>query len=86
MPAALGMALAIWILVFLVSRYVSLASVLAALALPCAVHFSYQTPVLTLFAALMGGMAVLRHKSNLKRLLEGTENRVSFDFRLRKKA
>lgn len=78
MPSALGIALLMWLLVFLISRYVSLASVIAALALPVSVWFTQYSFSMTCFAAAMGGMAIFRHKNNIERLLEGTENRFEW--------
>ena len=77
-------ALAVWIVVFLVSRYVSLASITAAVCLPTSAvvmrHFSgpaaasLSVPVIVLLCCL-GLLAVVRHRSNIRRLINGTENR-----------
>ena len=70
----------IWVLVFFSARYVSLASIAAAVALPCVVFFAAGKSgsdfwVLFAFSALIGGLAVWRHQSNIGRLLKGTESR-----------
>ena len=66
---------AIWYLVFLLSRYVSLASIIAALALPLA-SFLFRTRVeTTVLLAVIAALIIYRHRSNIIRLLEGTENR-----------
>ena len=76
-------ALAIWIAVTLISRYVSLGSVTAAIAfLPLFVVLNWPPwdlwPLGT-FAALMVGLILLRHRGNISRLLKGTENRIGRD-------
>ena len=80
-PPAVLIAGAVWVLVFLTSRYVSLASLAAALALPLSawlLHF-FAGVVLPLPAGiLLIVFAVLtfwRHRSNIGRLMNGTESR-----------
>ena len=68
--------LAVWIIVFLLSRYVSLASITAAAALPFTVWAFAGSPTMTLVTAGLGGLAIYKHKSNIKRLLSGTESRI----------
>ena len=77
-------ALAVWLVTFKASRYVSLASILAAIAFPllyAAVGLSRgwsvagsQWPLLA-FAALVAVMIVWKHRSNIARLRAGTESR-----------
>lgn len=74
-PKAFGVVLVVWALVFAVGRYVSLASIAAAVALPIAVGlFGYGAERLTV-ALLMSGLAIYKHKPNIQRLLAGTEHR-----------
>jgi acyl phosphate:glycerol-3-phosphate acyltransferase len=70
----------IWIAVFLIGRYTSLASISAAVALPISVPLivaKTETDFLLLvcFSVLMGALVIWRHRSNIVRLLNGTENR-----------
>jgi glycerol-3-phosphate acyltransferase PlsY len=73
--------LIVWVAVFFVWKYVSLASICAALSLPVAVlalfpfvgHGNYW--VLLVFSLTVAGLAVWRHRSNIDRLLHGKENR-----------
>ena len=74
LPVPLLCALAAWGVVFAISRYVSLASIAAAVAVPVATWF--VAPQLFWFAVILGGLAIYKHKSNIQRLLAGTENRV----------
>ncbi len=59
----------------LVSRYVSLGSVLAAAVLPFAAHFIVGESAVTLLLAVMGGLVIYMHRTNIQRLLKGTENK-----------
>jgi acyl phosphate:glycerol-3-phosphate acyltransferase len=75
-PWALLVALGIWVVVFAFSRYVSLASICAAFALPFAAWaFGESTTIVVVIAAL-AALAIYKHKANIKRLLNGTENRI----------
>jgi len=76
-PWALLIILSIWILVFAFSRYVSLASILASASLPLATWFTTGRVRLTIITGLMAVLAIYKHKSNIQRLLNGTENRIS---------
>jgi glycerol-3-phosphate acyltransferase PlsY len=73
-------ALALWFIVFKMSGYVSLASIVAAVALPATaitmqlIHRGYGWPV-SGFAAVVGLLVIARHRSNIARLRAGTENR-----------
>lgn len=74
-PLACLTALALWGLVFVVSRYVSLASIAAALILPGAVWFWNGSGTMTAVMAALSLLAICKHKENVRRLLNGTENR-----------
>ncbi len=70
--------LAVWIVVFLVSRYASLASILAALALPVLAFVFGEPNSVILFSAAAGAGVVILHRANLERLRRGTESRFHF--------
>jgi len=70
----------VWIAVFEATRYVSLASIAAAVALPIAVAIvlflkGLPTPIPLYFSFCLGAIVVVRHRSNLSRLVKGTEPR-----------
>ena len=72
----------VWISVFQLTRYVSLSSIAAALALPVTIATmlflkQLQTPILLYFALCLAAIIVLRHRSNFSRLLKGTEPRFA---------
>ena len=85
-PAAVVFALAIWAAVFLATRYVSVASIAASAVLIAAVwagrifDFAFcgetaKSLAVVLFVTATGIFAIARHKSNIIRLMQGTENR-----------
>ncbi len=81
--AAALIGMAVWVLVFLATRYVSLGSIVASVALPVANHLTvphlprrWEEPwIVTGFLAVAGALVILRHKANIARLLAGTEKR-----------
>lgn len=73
-------ALIAFILVFAAGRYVSLGSVTGAVAAVIAsiIIGEPYTAIFTLFAAVL---TIIRHRSNIKRLIEGTESKTTFSSR-----
>jgi glycerol-3-phosphate acyltransferase PlsY len=81
-PAVGGIGAGVWILVFVTTRYASVASIVAAASLPgVAVALGEPWPVIAFGGAAAAAVAFL-HRENVKRLLRGEENR--FDFRRRR--
>ena len=79
-PAAV-IALSSWIVLFVTTRYVSIASIVAAVALPAGVWATFSTHhsiPLGLATTALGAMAIWKHRSNISRLRAGTENRIEF--------
>ena len=75
-PKAFLIALAAWLVVFAVSRFVSLASIAAAVALPLGAWASGSSHAVTGISAAVGALAIYKHKANIQRLRAGTESRV----------
>jgi glycerol-3-phosphate acyltransferase PlsY len=76
-PLATLSAAAVWIAVFLVTRYASVASMVAAASLPLfALLYDASWPVLTFTAGGAVAIVVL-HRTNIARLVHGTEHRMS---------
>jgi len=67
-----------WAGVFFTTRYVSLASIAAAVVLPAAMLATSQPLELTLTGVLFGAFILFRHRSNMERLKAGTENRSNW--------
>ena len=73
-------ALVVWggfLVLAILTRYISLGSVWAGASFPFATWFVYQDLVLTVLGLLLGGLVVYMHRGNIKRLLTGTENKFS---------
>jgi len=68
-------AVAVWLLVALATRYVSVASISAAVAAPFVMAF-LGLPILWIFGGIAVSLAIIaRHRSNILRLLHGEEHR-----------
>ncbi len=87
MPFAVLILFIIWLLVFITSRYVSVASVLAAASLPLITLWgswhhgriqdgTWNKP-LFVFSLVIAILAVWKHRSNIQRLMNGTEHRFT---------
>jgi glycerol-3-phosphate acyltransferase PlsY len=74
-PWSLLIIFGIWVVVLVVSRFVSLASIAAAVGLPVAAWFTTRDLGLTAVTGAMTVLAVYKHRANIKRLLSGTERR-----------
>ena len=75
MPVVTLIALGVWLVTFFASRYVSLASILAAAAIPVGALLLHQPRLLVGLAVLISVFVIVLHRANLGRLLKGTENR-----------
>jgi len=75
-PVAAAMAVAVFVVVTLVTRYISVGSISAAVTLVAAAVAINVSPVVTIGAAVAAVIVVHRHRGNLGRLLAGTESKV----------
>lgn len=80
-PLAFLLEVVVWGTVFYLTRYVSVASITAAMTLPFLVALTKQTATLTVFASAMAIIVIYAHRSNIRRLLNGTEHRFGRDTR-----
>ncbi|TAE75558.1 MAG: glycerol-3-phosphate 1-O-acyltransferase [Verrucomicrobia bacterium] len=94
MPAAVILLIGVWLMFFTATRYVSVASIAAAAALPLLTHVgarfhhvnndkslptlweagTWNKP-LFIFSVIIAILAIWKHRANIQRLLNGTENR-----------
>ncbi len=80
-PAATGIALFVWLVVLAASRYISLSSMTAAVAFAVSVGLIYRGTLrenlpLFLFSLVVAAVILVRHRSNLARLLAGRESKI----------
>jgi len=73
----LGLVILVWVGVFIVTRMVSLSSVLSGISLPVFMYFFKQPDILLFFSIVLTFLIILRHKSNLTRIFQGKESRLS---------
>lgn len=76
MPMVAAASLCVWLAVFAVSRYVSAASLAAAVTIPIAQAIMRQERAQVGLGALLALLIVVRHRANIARLRQGTEPRV----------
>jgi glycerol-3-phosphate acyltransferase PlsY len=74
--ALAGVTAAVWLAVVVFTRYSSLAAIAAAAAAPVFAAWLLDRAQTTLIVAVMCGVLIYRHKSNIRKLLAGTESRV----------
>ncbi|MGD8401119.1 MAG: glycerol-3-phosphate 1-O-acyltransferase PlsY [Bacillota bacterium] len=78
-PLTLIILLPVWLILFLLSGFVSLASIVAVVVYPLTVFFLYGGALQKLlFAIILAVLAIYRHKSNIGRLFRKEENRFIF--------
>ena len=73
-------ALVVWggfLVLAVVTKYVSLGSCWAGASFPFATWFVYQDTILLLLSIVIGGLILYMHRANIHRLLTGTENKFS---------
>jgi glycerol-3-phosphate acyltransferase PlsY len=76
-PQAVLVSLAFFVIAVAASRYVSLGSILAALAFPVAAYFIYYPDWTSLLlVTIVSAVVVLKHHQNIRRILAGNENRL----------
>ncbi len=78
-PVAVAVALPFFILIVAISRYISLGSIIAALILPVAFFIDHRLPAdleLFVFIVVACLFVIYKHKTNIKRIFAGEENRL----------
>ncbi len=79
-PAAAGLALLVFLIIFLITKIVSISSISTAIAFPLILQFIFnnQSITLTIFSIIAAILIVITHLKNIKRLLKGEEKKISF--------
>ena len=60
-----------------VTRWVSLGSILGAISFPFTMYYFYRSPLYTVVAVVLSGAVIYLHRSNIKRILAGKENKFT---------
>ncbi len=77
-PKIFMLGLIIWVAVFLWKRYVSLASVCSAVSIPVFFSILSYPASYVIFTSLICAIMVYKHLPNIRRLVRGEENKISF--------
>ena len=75
MPKVMAIVVVLWLVLFLLTRYVSIASIVAAALTPLLAAIFDMPPIYFAFALAAAAVIVWRHRENLQRLREGRENK-----------
>ena len=75
MPYAALIGIIVWLIVFYTTRYVSVSSILMSVSLPFSNRFFDSSVSLFWMSIALALMVIVRHNSNISRLLKGEENR-----------
>ena len=73
-------ALVVWggfLILTALTRYVSLGSLWAGASFPFITWYCYPEPIIVILGFICGGLVVWQHRTNIKRLLNGTENKFT---------
>lgn len=73
-----GIAFVLFLLSVIVTKWISLGSILGAVSFPITTWVFYRDPVLTAMALDMAAVVVFMHRSNIGRIIRGKENKFSF--------
>lgn len=74
-PLAVGIGVLSWALIFFISGYVSLGSIIASVVVILIGWLAGYGLVTALALTLLGALSIYRHRSNIQRLIKGTENK-----------
>lgn len=74
-PWVLIIGLLVWVVVYYSLKYVSLASILFGASLPISAYLLNESVWVLGFCALIAALLIIRHRQNIIRLMNGTENR-----------
>jgi glycerol-3-phosphate acyltransferase PlsY len=75
-PGVLALSLGIWLIAYMFSKYVSLASIAMGLAFPIFASILSQPIYLVIFSVILCAITSYKHKGNIKRLLRGEESKT----------
>ena len=78
-PKALLLAAVVFFVIFALTRYVSVSSITGAISLPIFIFFLYGDIPYTVFGGIITILIIVKHKSNIQRLLNGTESRFTIN-------
>lgn len=78
LPYLIPLVLMVWIPIVITTRYVSLASMLAGVAIPILLAIFHEPIEFIIAGLLIAVFVIYRHRSNVQRLINGTENKIQW--------
>ncbi|MDG5768244.1 glycerol-3-phosphate 1-O-acyltransferase PlsY [Balneolales bacterium ANBcel1] len=81
-PISISLAIGVFVIILFASRYVSLASIIATFSYPLfllMLKYGFSFPIdgsLIIISAIVAGGIIVKHHTNIRRLIEGNENRI----------
>jgi len=75
-PVLLLPSIFIWIVIFAITKYVSLASIFALIAFPIVSGIFGRSMYITILGAIICLISIYKHKDNIKRLMKGQESKI----------
>ena len=79
MPVVAFIVLAVWLVLVITTRYISLGSVAACVAAPISALLLNEPWLYVLFTTLIVTVIIYKHRGNMKRILNGTEAKIGKD-------
>lgn len=78
-PPAAGICIGVFLIVFIISKYVSLGAICAAVTFPASIYFIFGIKSVWLngFSILLASLVIIAHRQNIKRLMCGNENKMN---------
>jgi acyl phosphate:glycerol-3-phosphate acyltransferase len=67
-----------FVIIVAITRYMSVGSIVAAICFPIFIYFTGKNPIYLTLAVILGFFIIIRHISNIKRLIAGTENKFEW--------
>jgi glycerol-3-phosphate acyltransferase PlsY len=75
-PLGMTISIVVWIVTAILTRYVSLASMMGAISLPLTAFIMERSTVLVSVTAVIALFVIYRHRANISRLFAGTESKI----------
>lgn len=78
-PLAALTCVGIFLVVFILSNFVSLGAIIAAISFPLAVEFLFlnENDTLRIFSLILSAAVIIAHRKNIQRLIRGNENKMN---------
>jgi len=78
-PPAAGICIVAFLIVFIISQYVSLGAIIASIIFPTSIYFIFKSDSIYLisFSIILASLVIYKHRQNIQRLIAGNENKMN---------